>query len=198
MFRGQVLGEKFSPRIIQTKSPETVNRGKWNHLWSTFLVVVQSLLMSNSLWPHIPQQARLPCPSLSPRVCSNSCPLSQWYYLTISSCVSPLSSCLQPFPASGSFPMSQLFTSGGQSIGTSVSASVLQVTIQGWFPLGLTGSISFPSKGISQVFYSTTIQKNQFFGAQTPLWSITSLHDHWKNHSNNYVDLWQQNDVSAF
>ena len=90
------------------------------------------------------------------------------------------SSYLQPFPASESFPMSQFFTSGGQSIGTSVSASVLPVTIQGWFPLGLTGSISCPSKVIAWVFYSTTIKKNPFFGAHPSLWSITSLHDYWK------------------
>ena len=98
--------------------------------------------MSDSLQPHGRQHTRLPCPSLSPGVCSSSCPLSQWYYLTISSFVIPFSSCPQSFPASGSFPMSQLFVSGGQSIGVSASASVLPVNIQDWFPLRLTGLIS--------------------------------------------------------
>ena len=98
--------------------------------------------MSDSLQPHGRQHTRLPCPSLSPGVCSSSCPLSQWYYLTISSFVIPFSSCPQSFPAPGSFPRSQLFTSGGQHIGTSASASVLPVNVQGWFLLGLTGLIS--------------------------------------------------------
>ena len=99
-------------------------------------------VVSNSLQPHGLQHARLLCPSLSPQVCSNSCPLSQWCHPTISSSVIPFSSHLQPFPASGSFPMSQLLTSGGQSIGVSASTSVLPMNIQGWFPLGRTGWIS--------------------------------------------------------
>ena len=99
--------------------------------------------MSNSLWPHGLQHARFPCPSLSPRVCSNSCPLSRWCHPTISSSVAPFSSCPQSFPASGSFPVSQFFTSSGQSIGASASAAVLPMNIQGRFPLGLTGLISF-------------------------------------------------------
>ena len=111
--------------------------------------------MSNSLWRHGLQHTRPPCPSLSPGVCSNSCPLSQWFNPTISSSVIPFSSCLQSFPASGCFPMSWLFTSGGQSIGT--SASILPVNIQGWSPLGLTGLISLQSKGLSRVFTSTTL-----------------------------------------
>ena len=94
---------------------------------------------------------RLPCPSLSPGVCSNSCPLSRWCHPTISSCVTLFSSCLQSFPASGSFPVSQLLASGGQSIETSASASVLPMNIQGWFPLGLTGLISLQSKGFSSL-----------------------------------------------
>ena len=101
---------------------------------------------------HELQHARLPCPSLSPGVCSNSCPLSQWCYLTISSSVAPFCSWLQSFPALGSFPMSRLFSSSGQSIEASASASVLPMNIQGWFPLGLTGLISFLSKGLSRVF----------------------------------------------
>ena len=95
--------------------------------------------MFDSPWPHGLQHVRLPCPSLSPRVCSNSCPYSQWCYLTISSSATPFSSCLQSFPLSGSFPMSRHFASGGQSTGVSASASVLSMNIQGWFPLGLTG-----------------------------------------------------------
>ena len=116
-------------------------------------------VMSNSLGPHGLQHARLPCPSPTPRACSNSCPSSQWCHPTISSSVVPFSSCLQSFPASGSFPMSQFFASGGQSTGVSASASVLPVNIQDWFPLGLTGWISLQSKGLSRVFSNTTVQK---------------------------------------
>ena len=99
----------------------------------------------------------------------NSCPLSRWCHPTISSSVVPFSSCLQSFPASGSFQMSQLFASGGQSIGVSASASVLPMNIQDWFPLGWTGWISFQSKGLSRVFSNTTVQKHQFFSAQLSL-----------------------------
>ena len=106
------------------------------------------------------QLTRLPCPSLSPWVCSNSCPLNQWCHPTIASSVVPFSSCPQSFPALGSFPMSQLFTSGGPSPGASPSASFLLMNIQGWFPLGLTGLFSLQSKGLSTVFSSTTIQKH--------------------------------------
>ena len=105
--------------------------------------------MSDSLRPHGLQHTRLPCPSLSPRMCSNSCPLSQWCYLTISSSATSFSSCLLPFPASGSFPMNQLFASGGQSIGA--SASILPMNIQDWFPWGLTGLITEMSKGLLSV-----------------------------------------------
>ena len=119
---------------------------------------------------------RLPCPSLSPWVCSDSCPLSQWFYLTISSSAVPFSSCLQSFPASGSFLMSRLFMSGGQSIGASASASVLPINIQDWFPLRLTGWISLQSKGLSRVLSNTTVQKHQFFGAQPSLWPNSHIH----------------------
>ena len=112
-------------------------------------------VVSDSLWPYGLQHARLPCPSPSPGACSNSCPLSQWCYPTISSSVIPFSSCSQSFPASGSFLMSQLFASGDQSIGASASALVLLMNIQGWFPLGLTGLISLQSKGLSRVFSSS-------------------------------------------
>jgi len=116
--------------------------------------------MSISLWPHGLRHARLPCLSLLHGVCSDSCPLSWWCYLTISSSATFFSFCFQSFPASGSFPMSQLFTSGGQSIGTSASASVLPMNIQDWFPLGWTGLISLQPKGLSRVFSSTTVQKH--------------------------------------
>ena len=119
--------------------------------------------------PHELQHARLPCLSATPGAYSNSCPLSRWCHPIISSSVVPFSSCLQTFPASGSFPMSQFFTSGGQSIGVSASASVLPMNIQDWFPLGWTGWISLQSKGLSRVFSNTTVQKNQFFGTQLSL-----------------------------
>ena len=108
------------------------------------------------------RHARLPPPSLSPRVCSNSCPLSQWCHPTISPSVVPFSTCPQSFPASGSLPMNQFFVSGGQSIGA--STSVLPINIQGWFPLGLTSLISLLSEGLSRAFSSTTVWKHQFFG----------------------------------
>ena len=119
-------------------------------------------VMSESLWPHGLQHSRLPCLSLSPRVCSDSCPLNPWCHPTISSSAA-LFFCLQSFPASGSFPMSQVFASGGQNIGASALASVLSINIQG--PLGLTGLISLESKGSSRVFSSTTVQKHQFFSS---------------------------------
>ena len=131
--------------------------------------------MFNSLWLHELQHARFPCPSLSPIVCSNSCPLGQWCHQTISSSVIPFSSCPQSFPDSGFFPMSRLFASGGQSTGASSSASVLPMNIQGWFLLRLTGLISLRSKGLSRVFSSTTVQKDQFFGAQPSLWSSSHI-----------------------
>ena len=120
-------------------------------------------VMSDSLWPHGLQHARLPCPSSSPRVCSNSCPLSQWCHPTVSSSVVPFSSCLRSSPELGSFLMSQLFASVGQSTGASTSTSILPMNIQDCFPLGLTGWISFLSKGLSRVFSSTTVRRHQFF-----------------------------------
>ena len=115
------------------------------------------------------QQARLPCPSPKPRVYANSCPLNWWHHPTISSSVIPFSSCLRSFPASGSFQMSQLFASGGQSIGVSTSTSVLPMNTQDWSPLGWTGWISLQSKGLSRVFSNTIVQKHQFFNAQLSL-----------------------------
>ena len=133
-------------------------------------------VVSSSLRPHGLQHTRLPCPSLSPGVCSNSCPLSQWCSPTISSSIAPFSSCPQSFPVSGSFPMSWLFTSGGQSIGLSALASVLPMNIQSLFPLWLTGLISLLSKGRSRVFSSTTIWKHQFFSTQPSLLSNSHIH----------------------
>ena len=132
--------------------------------------------MSHSLWPHGLQHTKLPCPSLSPRVCSKSRPLSWWCCPTISSSVTAFSSCPQSFPASGSLPMSHFFASGGRSIRASVSASVLPVNIQGWFLLGLTGLISLQSKGLLRVFSSTTVQKHQFFSTQPSWWSSSHIH----------------------
>ena len=155
--------------------------------------------MSNSLQPHGLQHARPPCPSTTPGACSNSCPLNRWCHPAISSSVVPFSSCLQSFPASGSFPRSQFFASGGQRIRASASASVLPMNIQGWFPLGLTGLISLLSKGLSRVFSNTMVWKHQFFGAQPVLCqTFTSVHDYWKNHHFDSLDLCQQSDVSSF
>ena len=120
-------------------------------------------------WSRGQQHARLPCSLPPPGVCSNSCPLSRWCHPTVSSSVVPFSSCLQSFPASGSFQMSQLIASSGQSTGASASASVLPMNIQDWFPLGLTGLTSLQSKGLSRVFSNITVQKHQFFGAQLSL-----------------------------
>ena len=117
-------------------------------------------VMSSSLWPHGLQHARLPCPSPTLRACTNSCPSRWWYYPTISSSVITFSSCLQSFPASRSFPMSQCITTGGQSIGVAASISILPMNIQDWFPLGWTGWISLLSKGLSRVFSNTTVQKH--------------------------------------
>ena len=125
-------------------------------------------VVSDSLWPHGLQHHRPPCPSLSPGVCSNSCPLSRWCHPTISSSAA-LFFCHQSFPASGSFPMSQFFTTGGESTGASASAPVLPVNTQDWSPLGWTGWISLQSKGHSRVSSNTTVQKHQFFGTQLSL-----------------------------
>ena len=150
--------------------------------------------MSNSLQSHGLQHETLPCPSLSSRVCSNSCPLNQWYYLTISSSATLFSFCLQSFPESGSFPMSQFFASGGQSIGA--TASVLSMNVQGWFPLGF---FSLQSKGLSRVFCSNTVWKYQFFGTlSSNCPALTSIHDYWKDHNVDYMDLCWQSDVFYF
>ena len=138
----------------------------WPHRISS--VQFSCSVMSDSLRPHEPQHARPPCPSPTPGVYPNSCPLSQWCHPTISFSVVPFS-CPQSFPASGSFQMSQLFASSGQSIGVSASTSVLPMDTQDWFPLGWTGWISLQSKGLSRVFSNTTVQKHQFFCSQLSL-----------------------------
>ena len=139
-------------------------------------------VVSDFLWPHGLQHARLPCPSPTPGVYSKSCPLSRWCHPTISSSVVPFSSHLQSFPASGSFPKSQFFTSGGQNIGVSASKSVLQMNIQDWFPLGWTGWISLQSKGLSRVFSNTTQFKciNSLAFSFLNSSTLTSKHDYWK------------------
>ena len=141
-----------------------------------FFSSVQSLSRVRLFGPHGLQLTRPPCPSPTPGVCWNSCPLSQWCQPTISSSVFPFSSCLQSFPASGSFTMSQFFPSGGQSIGVSASISVLPMNIQDWFPLGLSDWISLQSKGLSRVFYNTTVQKHQFFRTQLSSQSNSRIH----------------------
>ena len=133
-------------------------------------------VMFDSLQSHGLQNAMPSCPSPTPGVYSNSCPLSRWCHPTISSSAIPFSSPLQSFPALGSFPMSQLFSSGGQSIGISASTSVLPMNIQDWFPLGWTGWISLHAKGLSRVFSNTTLQKRQFFCAQPSSQSNSHIH----------------------
>ena len=137
--------------------------------FSTSVSQFSRSVMFDSLWPHGLQHTRPSCPSPTPRTCSNSCPSSWWSHPTISSSVIPFSSCLQSFPASWSFPMSQFFTSGGQHIGASASASALPMNIQDWCPLGLTGLMSLQSKGLSRVFSNNRAQKHQLFGAQPSL-----------------------------
>ena len=145
----------LNTRKLRHRDIKWCNQNHTSHESGTHSVV------SDSLWPHGLQHAGPPCPSPTPGVCSNSCPSSRWSLPTISSSVISFS-CLQSFSASGSFPMSQFFASGGQSIGA--SASVLPMNIQDWFPLGLTGWISLQSKGLSRVFSNTTVHKHQFFG----------------------------------
>ena len=147
-------------------------------------------VMSNSLQPHGLQHARLPCPPKTPGACWNSCPSSEWCHPTISSYVIPFSSCLQSFPASESYPMSQFFTLARQSIGVSGSASILLMYIQNWFPLGLTGLISLQSKRLSRVFSNITVQSiNSLVLSFVYGPTLASIHDYWKNHSFDYTDL---------
>ena len=174
-----------------------------NGILHQFSLVAQSRL---TLRPHGLQHARPPCPLPTPRVHPDPCPLSWWCHPTTSSSITASSFCLQSFPASGFFPLSQLFTSCGQSIGASLSASVLPVNIQDSFPLGLTCSFSLQSKGLSRVYSSTTVQKHQFSGSwaslvgtQPSLWFNSHIYT-WllENHSFDEMDLCQQSNVSAF
>ena len=167
-----------------------------NWFIQSVVIVAVQYLSCVSLWPYWLQHTRLLCLPVSPRVCSNSCPLTQWCYIIL--CL-PVSFCLQSFPALGSFPMSWLFTSCYKSIAVSASASILSMNIPGWFILGLTGWISLLSKWLSRVFSSTTVQKHQFFGAQPSLWINSHLYmTTGKKHSFDYTDLCWQSDVSAF
>ena len=147
-----------------------------NFKYKENLLLFSHLVVSDFLQPHGLQHTRLPCPSPTPGAYLNSCPLRRWCHPTISSSVIPFSSCLQSFPALGSFQMSQFFTSGCQSIGASALASVTPMNIPGWFPLGSTGLMSLQSKGFSRVFSSTTVQKHQFFGTQLSWWSSSHIH----------------------
>ena len=154
--------------------------------------------MSDSLWLHGLQHSRVLCLPLSPGFCSNSCPLTQWCYLTISSSAA-LFFCFQSVPASGLFLMSQIFASGGQRIGASASASFLPMNIQSGFPLGLTGLISLQAKGLLRVFSSTTIWKhNSLSFGLLYVPPLTSVHDYWKNQSFDCMDLCWPSDVGAF
>ena len=155
-------------------TPKVTQSGYWNVPYS--LVQFSRSVVSNSSWRRGLQHDRVPCPSPTPRAYSNSCPSSWWCHPAISSSFVPFSSSPQSFPASVSFQMSQLFTSGSQSIGVSASASVLPMNIQDWFSLRLTSLISFQSKGLSRVFSNTTVQKHQLFGTQLSSQSNSHIH----------------------
>ena len=144
--------------------------------FSSSVSLVSHSVMSDSLWPHESQHTRPPCPSPTPGVYSNSCPSSRWCHPAISSSVIPFSSCPQSLPASGSFPISQPFAWGGQSIGVSASTSVFPMNTQDLSPSGWTGWISLQSKGLSRVFSNTTVQKHQFFGTQLSSQSNSHIH----------------------
>ena len=176
-----------APSSIRLTSHKVANKLTDKIMWYFVCPQFSSVQTSRSvvsLQPHGPQHTRTPCPSPTPGAYSNSCPLSRWCHPTISSSVIPFCSHLQSFPTSGSFPISQLFASGGQSIGVSASASVLPMNTQDWSALGRTGWISLQSKGPSRVFSNTTVQKHQY-SVLSFLYSptLTSIHDHWKNHS---------------
>ena len=163
--------------VLEFLFPLTYWRASWSIPSVGYYELVQfsHSVVSSSLWPHGLQHPRPPCPPPTPKVYSNSCQSSRWHHLIISSSVICFSSCLQSFPASGSFLMNQFFPSGGQIIGVSSSASVLPMNIQDWFPLGWTGWISLWSKELSRAFSNTTIQKHQFFGAQSSLQSNSHI-----------------------
>ena len=170
-----IINLQGSPIFFCLQSPSGIN------YLTTYFVPFSSVpfshsVVSDSFRPHESQHARPPCPSPTPRVYSNSCPSNQWRHPAISSSVISFSSWPQSFPASRSFLMSQLFSWGGQSIGVAASASVLPMNTQDWSPLGWTGWISLQSKGLSRVFFNTTVQKHQFFSTQ--LSSQSNYHIH--------------------
>ena len=156
------LHHSFDVLPSQLKSKQNNNTNDYSAQFSCSVVF-------DPLWTDGPQHARPPCPSPTPEVYPNSCPMSRWCHPTILSSVIPFSSCPQSFPPSGAFQMNQFFISGGQSIGVSASISVLPMNTQDWSPLGWTGWTSLQSKGLSRVFANTTVQKHQFFGTQLSL-----------------------------
>ena len=168
---------RIGQKLVRTTRPKKRENSTFSRSWISLYAHSDSFssaqcnrsVMSDSLWPHELQQARPPCPSPTPGVHPNPCPLSRWCHPIISSSVVPFSSCPQSFPASGSFQMSQLFASGGQSFGVSALASVLPMNTQHWSPLERTGWISMQSKGLSRVFSNTTVQKHHFFSTQLSL-----------------------------
>ena len=158
--------------------------GRGRAVRNFMLLLFSCSVMPSSSWLHELQHTRLLCPSPTPRACSNSCPLNQWCHLTSLCSVVPFSSCLQSFPVSGSFPVSQFFALGGQNIGVSDSTSAIPMYIQDWFPLGWTGWTSLQSKGLSRVFSNTTfksINSSVLSFLYSP--TLTSIYDYWKNHS---------------
>ena len=175
------LGPQFVNQPLEARDPALLYPFRAHRPTDTDNQIFSSVqfshsVVSNSLRPHESQHTRPPCPSPTPGVYPNSSPLSRWCHPAISSSVIPFSSCPQSFPASGSFQMSQLFASGGQSTGASASTSVLPMNTQDWSPLGWTRWISLQSKGLSRVFSNTTVQKHQFFGAQPSLQSNSHIH----------------------
>ena len=169
LLTSQIRCQSYISHILDKYEYVPVKLSRWGMSNQFSSVQFSCSVVSDSLGPHGLQHATLPCPSPTPGGYSNSCPSSWWCHPTISSSVVPFSSHLQSFPASGSFQMSQLFTSGGQIIGVSALASVLPMNIQDLFPLGWTGWISLLTKGLSSVFSNTIVQKHQFFGAQLSL-----------------------------
>ena len=160
------------------------------------LLLFSHSVMTDSLQPHGLQHTRLLCPPLSPGVCLNSCPLSQWFYQTISSSATPFSFCLKFFPATDSFPMSQLFVSGDQSIRASASASVLPMNIWDWFPLGLTGLISTVQRTLKSLLQHLSSQTSII--QHSAFMMVLLINDFWKNHSFYYVDPYWQSDFLLF
>ena len=162
--------------MIKVYAFNFTTENRLTHTLNYFSVQFSRSVVSDSLWLHESQHARPPCPSPTPGVYPNSCPSCWWCHPAISSSDVPFSSCPQSLPASGSLPVSQLFTSGDQRIGVSASASVLPMNIQDWSPLGRTGWISLQSEGLSRVFCNTTVQNHQFVCTQLSSWSNSHIH----------------------